>query len=58
MKVNGEHVPNPGSDEAVEMGCRCARMDNNRGRWAPWPPDNWWVNGDCPVHASAEAEED
>lgn len=24
--------PNPGSDEAVEMGCICPRMDNGYGK--------------------------
>lgn len=24
--------PNPGSDEAVAMGCRCAVLDNGHGR--------------------------
>lgn len=25
-------VPNPGSDEAYALGCKCARMDNAYGR--------------------------
>jgi hypothetical protein len=42
--------PNPGSDEAGALGCRCPVMDNNRGKWAPWPPDGWWITGNCPIH--------
>ena len=44
-------IPNPGSDEAQAMGCRCAVFDNNHGRSAPWPPDGWWINATCPIHA-------
>lgn len=47
--------PNPGSDAAKEQGCTCATMDNNHGKWAPWPPDGWWITEGCPVHAAAEA---
>lgn len=42
--------PNPGSDEARALGCRCPILDNNHGRWAPRPPDGWWVVEGCPVH--------
>ena len=43
--------PNPGSDAAVKAGCTCAVMDNNHGKWPPYPPDGWWITGGCPVHA-------
>ncbi len=42
--------PNPGSDEAIKMGCKCPIMDNNHGKYAPWPPDGWWMVADCPIH--------
>lgn len=42
--------PNPGSDEARAAGCKCPVMDNNHGKYAPYPPDGWWMVGDCPVH--------
>jgi hypothetical protein len=45
--------PNPGSDEALDLGCRCAVLDNNHGRSAPWPPDGWWITVGCPVHPVA-----
>jgi hypothetical protein len=48
-----DDTPNPGSAEAYAIGCRCARMDNNNGRFAPWPPDGWWITGDCPVHGQS-----
>lgn len=54
-------APNPGSDAARAAGCRCAVMDNNRGRFPPFPPGSpqggatggWWVTMGCPVHAPA-----
>jgi hypothetical protein len=33
-------------------------MDNNRGKWAPYPPDGWWQRVDCPVHGSSLAVEE
>lgn len=42
--------PKPGSDEAVEAGCTCAIMDNNRGRYPPFEPDSWWITEGCPLH--------
>ena len=47
-------TPNPGSDEALDMGCRCAVLDNCHGRFAPIPGDNWYITVGCPVHCPAE----
>lgn len=41
---------NPGSVEAGNSGCTCPVMDNNHGRYAPWPPDGWWMTAGCPYH--------
>ena len=41
---------NPGSDEALDKGCLCPVLDNNHGRRAPWPPDNWYQVIGCPQH--------
>ncbi len=43
---------NPGSDEARKRGCICAVLDNNHGKFAPYPPDGWWITDGCPVHAA------
>lgn len=53
---------NPGSDEAINNGCTCAVLDNNHGRFAPFPsteeyPEGWWITGGCPVHDSEVAPE-
>lgn len=45
-----DNAPNPGSDEARTLGCKCPILDNNHGLRAPWPPDNWWTAMGCPVH--------
>lgn len=51
--------PNPGSDEAKDLGCLCPRMDNDHGRGFPWPRTDgldpnehpsFWINEDCPLH--------
>ena len=44
---------NPGSAEAITAGCQCPVMDNNRGYRAPWPPDGWYINMECPIHGQA-----
>jgi hypothetical protein len=47
--------PNPGSQEAIKIGCTCAVMDNAYGKGA-YNDENgeplFWINGDCPVHGS------
>ena len=44
-------VPNPGSDEAVEQGCICPRIDNGHGKgiMIKGKRDFWVVVG-CPLH--------
>jgi hypothetical protein len=51
-----EPRPNPGSDAARAQGCICPVLDNNHGKWAPWPPDGWWMRPDCPLHRPATGE--
>lgn len=53
-----DDTPKPGSNEAVAAGCTCAVLDNNRGRFAPFPPDGWWIAATCPIHAVADADDD
>lgn len=55
--MSEESLPNPGSPEARERGCICAVLDNCHGRFAPFPPDGWYITMGCPVHSpEAEAE--
>ena len=46
MKVN------PGSDEAIKLGCTCPVMDNAHGRGAFIKDGQvmFWYSQDCPVH--------
>ena len=49
--------PNPGSDAAVAMGCKCHILDNHHGKGFPWTGEDgsrdkpkFWINTDCPIH--------
>lgn len=46
-------VPNPCSDEALDLGCACAVLDNGHGKLPD--PAYWVVNLDCPLHGLAGA---
>jgi hypothetical protein len=54
--------PNPGSDKAKFIGCKCAVMDNERGRGILTVGKDgklepaWWITQGCPLHAP-EGEE-
>ena len=52
--MQGDPIPNPGSDEAVARGCTCPVLDNGRGRAGP----PWWYSGDCPVHVERATKGD
>ncbi len=44
-------IPNPGSEEAVAMGCSCPIIDNHYGegiRYSAVPC--FWINADCLLH--------
>ncbi len=43
-------IPNPGSDEAIALGCKCPTLDNAHGKGARGDPDLFWINKDCPIH--------
>lgn len=53
--------PHPGSVEALDIGCICAVLDNNHGKFPPIPPGTpwggetgaWWITVGCPLHAPA-----
>ena len=45
--------PNPGSQEAIDAGCRCPVMDNHYGAGAYNDEKGeplFWINEDCPIH--------
>jgi hypothetical protein len=46
-------IPNPGSDEALDMGCSCPVLDNHHGKGFPWPSSqspSFWINETCKLH--------
>lgn len=46
----GPNIPNPGSDKALDMGCRCPVLDNSYGRGYYGQPGRFVINASCPVH--------
>lgn len=41
--------PNPGSDEAITLGCVCPVIDNQHGKGS-YKSDGFIVNMECPLH--------
>jgi len=54
MKKKEEKIPNPGSDEAIKLGCKCPVLDNNHGEGFPCGNSKascFWINEGCPLHS-------
>lgn len=53
-------IPNPGSKEAVEIGCTCPIADNNGGQGFFFgdPEPMFWNSSDCPLHGEGKSDED
>jgi hypothetical protein len=50
--LDGPAVPNPGSKEAIELGCTCPVMDNCNGKGFKLKGETcFWYTGGCPVHS-------
>ena len=47
-------IPQPGSGEAIEAGCRCVVWDNTHGAGCGFFGEDgaplFWINEDCPLH--------
>lgn len=50
-------TPNPGSDAAIAIGCKCPVMDNGRGRGYMGLAGLFVYSMDCPVHGKKEQAE-
>ena len=51
--------PNPGSKEAIKLGCTCPVIDNRYGEGAYNDEQGnplFWMNDDCPVHGEVSNE--
>jgi len=55
MKTNPETTPNPGTQAAIDAGCKCPVVDNHYGAGYHGNPDVFIYNGNCPVHAAVIA---
>lgn len=45
--------PNPGSPEAIKLGCTCPILDNGGGKLNLKDKDGnniFWYNANCPLH--------
>lgn len=47
---------NPGSDEAIELGCLCPVLDNGHGNDELGKTRGFWVNVDCPIHGKSKEQ--
>jgi hypothetical protein len=45
-------VPNPGSPEAMDQGCRCSRVDNRNGVGVEGHDGVFEMRGSCPLHGA------
>lgn len=50
-----DDTPNPGSDEAIEHGCRCPVLDNSHGD-GYMGTDKFVIAADCPIHTPPESD--
>lgn len=52
---DGHVDPAPGSREALELGCRCAVLDNARGRGMLIDGRvHYWITASCPLHGGID----
>lgn len=45
-------TPNPGSDEAIRLGCTCPVMDNGHGKGYMGQKNIFVMSGGCSIHGS------
>ena len=50
-------VPNPGSDEALDLGCTCPAMDNGYGDPDRREFGGWVIVEGCPLHDRSDVGE-
>ena len=50
IKLMTNKIPDPGTEEAIEMGCICPVMDNEYGRGWHGQEGVFIYNSGCPVH--------
>jgi hypothetical protein len=53
--------PNPGSEEAIRLLCKCAVIDNHYGEGFSVSEDGerlFWITASCPIHGRAQREDE
>ncbi len=55
-----DNIPNPGSQEAVDLGCTCPVWDNHHGQGFKLGGDDicFWINQGCLIHTTKNEVED
>lgn len=48
--------PAPGSDAALDLGCRCPVLDNAHGKGRYALGKDWWISENCPLHGRRPAD--
>ncbi len=48
--------PNPGSDEAIALGCTCPVIDNGHGKGSGHGEGLFWTTEGCPLHGKQQKE--
>lgn len=55
-----DKIPNPGSDAALRLGCKCPVMDNAHGEGCGMKDTEgkplFWISGNCPLHGHKEGD--
>lgn len=57
-ELDPEELPDPGSEAAVKMGCRCPVLDNYHGEGMGVDEDGnrlFWYSSDCEIHCADSA---
>lgn len=57
--MSDELKPNPGSQEARDIGCTCPVLDNHYGEGAYNDKEGvplFWIAEECPVHGIKEVK--
>lgn len=51
-------IPNPGSPEAVKLGCRCPVLDNAHGKGYMGIEALFVYSASCPIHNSDDPQDE
>jgi len=51
--------PNPGTPEALDLGCTCPVLDNHYGDGFVVNGERiWWRNSECPLHSAKKRKKE